>query len=257
VILAALARRLAGLHQLEVTRHAVYVPGLARRVTAAHLTDFHCDEVVTSRYLRELVERTNALEPDLALLTGDYASRGTGRLEECLTALSGLRAPLGRFAVLGNHDHANGAAEARAGLAAHGFRELMNESVEVQGGLWLVGVDDCYDGRPDVPRAFSAVPAGATPIVLTHVPRLALRLVGSPVVILSGDTHGGQVYVPGLTQRLLPGTRTFCRGWYRVAEGLVFVNRGIGTMKAPVRFNARPEIALITFIPTDGPLTLE
>jgi len=253
----SLALRLCGFHSLEVTRHTVRFPGLDETLRLVHLTDFHCDAVLTGERIREVVEQANGLDPDLVVMTGDYATRRTGRTEECVRELARLTHRLGIFAVLGNHDHENGTAMVEALLRAHGIEVLTNRSTRLDNGLWLAGLDDVWEGRPDVGAAFAGIPEGAVPLLLTHSAIAAPDLPGRPMVALCGDTHGGQVYVPWLTQQALPGTRPYIRGWYRRGQRLLFVNRGIGTQKVPVRFNARPEIAVITLVPAPAELSLE
>lgn len=256
-----LALRLSGFHQLEVTEHTIRFPspGVPEGgLRVVHLTDFHCDRVLTGAEVRQVVERANGLRPDLVVLTGDYATRGTGRVEECARELARLRAPLGVFGVLGNHDIAEGAERVERALAANGVRVLTNRSAQLANGMWVVGLDDCWDGGPEVEAAFRGVPEDAVPLLLTHSAALFPRVAARPMLALCGDTHGGQVYLGAwLTQRVLRGARPYVRGWYACGPGLVYVNRGIGTMKAPVRFNARPEIAVLTLLPGSGELSVD
>lgn len=244
-----LALRLRAYDRLEVREHRVTLPGLERPLRLVHLTDFHCEPGFPAERVEEVVRRANALDPDVIALTGDYATRGAGFAPQCARALGGLRARHGCFAVLGNHDIVEGPVEVERALAGQGIRVVTNQAVAAPGALWIVGADDCWIGEPDLDRPLRQVPAGGVPVVLTHSANLFAAGMPRRLVALCGDTHGGQVYFPWLTRRALPGGRTFLRGWYRRGPGLIYVSRGIGTMKIPLRLFARPEITLFHLEP--------
>src|SRR5207249_8961519 len=144
------------------------------------------------------------------------------------------------------HDYLTDGAAVERALTASGIRVLTNRNTQPAEGLWLVGLDDSWTGRPDLDQALSGVPGGVTPILLTHNPAICRKAMVRPMLILCGHTHGGQIYVRGLTERLMSGIRTtgLLRGWYEENGGMIYVNRGIGTVNVPLRFLARPEITL-------------
>ncbi len=115
------------------------------------LSDIHRGPFFSQERLTDLVDRVNALSPDLIVLGGDNVYRMEERSGEAYRALAGLRAPLGVYGVLGNHDHYNGAARARAGMAEAGIVDLDNHAVwlERQGErIKLGGIDDLAEGEP-------------------------------------------------------------------------------------------------------------
>src|SRR4051812_14065714 len=197
-------------------------------------------------------ELLNAQRPDLVALLGDYLDStlfGKGRADpdEVAEALSGLEAPLGRYAVLGNHDWraagpAMGAALRRAGLTV-----LENDAREA-GSLWIAGAADLRTRWPDIPHTLRAVPDGAPVILLAHDPDLFPRVPARVSLTVAGHLHGGQVDVPVLRRPFIPsrhGTRYL--GGHIVEEGRhLYVSTGVGTAGLPLRFRRPPEIVVLT-----------
>ena len=151
---------------VRVARHAVPVPDLPAAFagkTVAVLADLHHGPFVGIDFIREAVRLTNELAPDLVALVGDYAHKGDQahlQLPPCLEALSALSAPLGVFAVPGNHDMQRGGAVYRERIAATPLTDLTNGFRRVsQGGehLFVAGVDDLWWGKPNLDRALDGV----------------------------------------------------------------------------------------------------
>jgi predicted MPP superfamily phosphohydrolase len=243
---------------IRVSRHTVPVPNLPSQFsgkTVAVLADLHHGPFVGLEFIRDAVRLTNSLAPDLVALVGDYAHKGdTARqqLSPCLDALSGLSAPLGIYAVPGNHDMFRGGAEYRERIAATPLTDLTNAHRAVSLGganLWLAGVDDLWWGRPNLNRALDGVPTGAAVILLSHNPDFAEdRPDGRVGLVLSGHTHGGQVYLPGMGSTWLPSKYgdKYRQGLVRGPASTVFVSRGLGEAGVPLRVNAPPEVCLLT-----------
>jgi uncharacterized protein len=193
---------------IRVSRHTVSVPNLSPSFTGktiAVLADLHHGPFVGIDFIRDAVRLTNSLAPDLVALVGDYAHKGDEahkQLPPCLEALSALSAPAGVFAVPGNHDMQRGGALYRELVAATPLTDLTNASRPVSLGddrLWLAGVDDLWWGKPDLDRALDGVPSGAAVVLLSHNPDFAEDRPNIRVgLVLSGHTHGGQVYLRGL-----------------------------------------------------------
>ncbi len=239
------------------------LPAAFEGTTVAFVTDTHHGPGVSLAYLAEVVAMTNALQPDLVALGGDYVQRsrfhrfqprGSHRhyIEPGVAVLAGLRAPMGRFAVLGNHDRKESAMLTRRALAEHGLTELTNTGVWLERGgarLRLCGVDDWATGRPDLRRALGdATPADAC-LLLSHNPDFVEKIRDPRVdLVLSGHTHGGQVVLP-----LIGAPVTASRYGQKYVHGLVqgpsarvYVSRGVGTIGPPVRFGCPPEVTLLT-----------
>lgn len=222
----------------------------------ALLSDFHVGSPYNGlQKLREIVARTNAAEPDLVLLGGDYVVGWVlgGRLvppEEMTATLASLEAPLGVYAVMGNHDLWFDAERVRRALSEARIRVLEDEAVALPtetGELWLMGLRDHRAGRPDVSGALEKVPDGVPVLALTHNPDLFPEIPSRVRLTLAGHTHGGQVRLPLLGTPIVPsryGSR-FVRGLVVEGDRHLFVTPGLGTTILPVRFRVPPEISLI------------
>ncbi len=158
---------------------------------------------------------------------------------------------MGRFAILGNHDAGSDPVRVTRALHDHHVPVLVNRSVPLERGkdrIWLAGIDDVLEGRPDIGLALTNIPAAELTILLAHEPDFADEASLTPVDLqLSGHSHGGQVWLPGIGAPWLPRLgRRFPRGLYKVGNLTLYTNIGIGTIRAPIRINCPPEITLIT-----------
>lgn len=242
------------------------LPAAFHGLRVAFLADTHHSANVPLSYLERVVAMTNALSPDLILLGGDYVHRkwddahpsSLPFIRPGVGVLGKLRAPLGVFAVMGNHDgwgvHV---AAIRAALAENHIPELRNRGVWLTRGadrLRLAGTEDLWTGRPNVDAALADARAGDAVLLLQHNPDFVEELRDPRVgLVLSGHTHGGQIVVPGFGwaprvsshfgQKYLHG---FCRG---PGGTPVFVTRGVGTIGPPIRLGCPPEVALLTLRP--------
>jgi uncharacterized protein len=239
----------------RVRRARVALPNLRKSfegTTVAFLSDVHHGPFTPRSYVRSIVEMTNALKPDLVLLGGDYCHNGPRYIAPALEELGKLKAPMGRFAVLGNHDHWDGYKESVEGLEAAGIPLLRNKGVWVEKGfarLRIGGVGDLWCDTQDVDKALGDATADDATILLSHNPDLAETLRDPRVgLMLSGHTHGGQVVVPFYGAPQVPSAygQKYLHGLVQGPSCNVFVSRGVGTVGPPVRLFCRPEIVLLT-----------
>jgi predicted MPP superfamily phosphohydrolase len=230
--------------------------------TVAQLSDFHYEEHFSSVPIRKGVEAVNGLQPDLIVLTGDFVTapflerpadlgRAAKTAGPCAAMLQALRAKLGVFAVLGNHDAIANSHQITGALHDHGIRVLHNESIPLERAgsrLWLAGIDDALRGQPDLSAAIGKIPKNDARILLAHEPDFADEASLQSVDLqLSGHSHGGQVWIPGLGAPWLPPlSRKYPRGLYKIGNLTLYTNIGIGTIRLPIRINCPPEITLIT-----------
>lgn len=236
---------------VEITEHALPLRGLPEAlggILVAQLTDLHVGFGPTDPVFEAVWRALRSLQPHLILLTGDYIDdHHSSRSYPLTELLCQLQAPLGVYAVFGNHDHRCGVQGTRQRLEAANVRVLYNENLCVPPGLWLVGVDDLHEGHPDIARAFDGVPANITPIVLSHNPRLIELIPNRPAVILSGHTHGGQICLPFPTPAMVCRFHLGCRqvaGWYRNGKAALYVSRGLGVTGRPIRYRCSAEVPL-------------
>jgi predicted MPP superfamily phosphohydrolase len=254
-------------HWIDVSEHDVHLQGLPASFDGfriAQMSDIHMDEFTEPFFLRHAIERINRMQPDLVLLTGDYVSFeitskdfAVGSAWQCANILTRLKCSQ-TYSVLGNHDVSVDAAAVTAALTANGIPVLNNACVPIQRGggrVWLAGVDDPVEGDPDpekaIPSSIRDLPN--EPIILMcHAPDYVDDLLRHPAgkavdLMLSGHTHGGQIRLPVVGAMQLPDMgRKYVEGWFQFGRMQLYVNRGIGTVGVPFRFDCPPEISLFT-----------
>ncbi|HVF28623.1 MAG TPA: metallophosphoesterase [Pyrinomonadaceae bacterium] len=218
----------------------------------AHITDVHHSRLVSIEEVARVVEITAAAKPDMVALTGDYTTSRRRYIEPCAEALSALTrvAPAGVWAVLGNHDHyTDGELTVRA-FKRRGINVLENANRNLRRGgeaLQLIGIDDWGWGKSDWGRALDGVDLARPTVLLSHEPAVfEMPQTRGLSLILSGHTHGGQISLPfvGPPARHVKEFK-YVRGLYEREGTQLYVSRGTGLTGLPVRFGARPEIAVL------------
>ena len=228
------------------------LPAAFEGLKVAFLTDIHHGPYVSLDYVNSIVRTTQTLRPDLILLGGDYSSKEAKYIRPCFDVLAGLKAPLGVFGVLGNHDYWHGLGETREGMNAAKIGELTNGGVWLERGntrIRVCGVDDVWAGKPDALGALGDSSASDAVLLVSHNPDFAETLKDSRAgLILSGHTHGGQVCVPGYGAPIVPSRygQKYLKGYVEAPATHVYVSRGLGTVSPPMRFDSRPELTLLT-----------
>ncbi len=231
----------------------------------AQLSDFHIGPFMTSSDIRHVVEMTNALKPDLIVLTGDYITWDPDTQEAAVDSLTGLKAPLGIYGCLGNHEMITQTeASITALFARRDIRILRQERTPIQVGkesLNLIGVD--YEFRRHhgpygdhlVRQYLEGVKPLMSPdqvnILLSHNPNTFDRAAQLGIDLsLSGHTHGGQIALNFISPDLsLARLMTpYVKGHFQKPGGQLYVNRGIGTIGIPIRFDAPPEITMFELV---------
>jgi predicted MPP superfamily phosphohydrolase len=213
----------------------------------AHLTDLHVGRVTPYLVQREAVALTNAQEPDLVVITGDFVCHSQLYLDQLTELMGGFSAPV--VAVLGNHDYWAGADEVRAALQRGGVEVLRNQNTTItlrHQKLQIVGLDDAYTGHARRDEAVKGLRANVPALALSHIAEEAdgLWRHGVPLV-LSGHTHGGQVTLARLHELAvgrLAGHK-YIHGLYGNRgpgqTGAVYVGAGIGAAVIPLRLGER------------------
>ena len=208
------------------------------------LSDLHRSATVSHEMITGAVHAVMAFTPDVIIVGGDYVTNRDRRyVEPAAEALTGLAAPHGVFAVLGNHDDER---DVTAALSQVGFAVLKDARtrIAIRGeDVDIAGLRYWTNRISDVAR----VVRGALPnlILVAHTPkRLTEAAALSVPLLLSGHTHGGQIVLPGLgpiAAREFP----VIAGSARRDNTTVFVSRGVGTVYLPVRVNCPPEVAIL------------
>lgn len=223
------------------------------------LSDIHFHRRVPEKYIAECIATANAAQPDLIALTGDYIHSGGKHVEQISRLLQGLKAPLGTFAVLGNHDHGIRNAwglrfhwklneKVIRGLQDQGIRVLLNEleTIDHPGGRFQIsGVDDLWSRRCLPEMALKHLDDSLPHVMLAHHPLTIHKVEGKRLdLMLSGHTHGGQIH----SRRFGPVTlsrrmKKYAAGLFQFGSQNLYVNKGIG-FGWKIRYNCRPEIAV-------------
>jgi predicted MPP superfamily phosphohydrolase len=240
----------------RLSEHEVHVPGLDPRhdgVRIAQLSDIHVGNLTPRAHVRAAVDAANRVEPDLIVLTGDYVCWRRSEAALVGDQLGGLRAPR-VLAVLGNHDYFTWGAGVREALERNGYEVLRNQTTvaNVRGApLAVVGVDDPVTRHDDLDAAFAGAPPGVPRVVLCHGPDRAPAIARrGAALVLSGHTHGGQIFVPGITDRLMKRVGlNYRRGMYELAgDSKLYVTPGVGFSGVTRRVGegTQAEVAVLT-----------
>jgi predicted MPP superfamily phosphohydrolase len=217
--------------------------------------------------IEEIVETANALKPDITVLLGDYVGGlphfKTGRVppREWAPVLGRLSAPLGTYAILGNHDWWENVHAVRMALAAAGIPVLENDArlirPQAAPAFWLAGLGDQlaypvgrgrFRGADDMARTLAQISDDATPaILLAHEPDIFPKVPGRFGLTLSGHTHGGQVRLPLLGRPIVPSRfgQRYAYGHVVEKERHLVVSGGLGLSNLPIRLGVPPEIVLL------------
>lgn len=240
---------------LGLTELQVPVPRLPQALDGlriAHVTDLHCGPHVPAEFAARALHLAQTAGAELIVLTGDYVSGDGRNLAQVRSALHSLKAPLGVYACLGNHDFFDDRApQVTRELQDARIRVLHNESLPLTGaaGLWLTGVADPASGREDFDAALRNVPSDVCRVLIAHAPDVADEAADRGMdFALVGHTHGGQISLPLIGPPIVPsryGSR-FASGLFGVRGLRMFVNRGVGVVMPGVRYFCPPEVAVLT-----------
>ena len=241
-------------YDLEISRFEVYIPGLPAAFDGyriGFITDTHVASFMRRGLYRECIEQLGRNNVDLVLFGGDFVSfrRHIPLMAELLT--TGLSAPDGAWAVLGNHDYWADADGVVAALSSKGVRFLYNQSVVIErdgAKIDLVGIDEIYRGNPDVEAAFRKTDPSRPCLVLSHHPDIFRQLGNRRVdLLVCGHTHGGQIRLPLLGAIVVPSRyeARYAAGFSHRNGQRMYVSRGIGAIP-PLRILCPPELPIFT-----------
>ncbi|AHV98742.1 metallophosphoesterase [Paenibacillus sabinae] len=248
---------------LDITRMTLswkQLPSAFSGMKLVHFSDVHLGFNKDVDDVKRLVRHIREAEPDLICFSGDIVDSYPEDLTESVPLLASLTAPMGKFAVLGNHDYKH--AEQLVGLLeAAGFKVLRNDHVLIRKGeaaIAVTGMEDYLINSPgpDPKKAMGGIPPGMFTVLLMHEPDYADFVQDYSIQLqLSGHSHGGQIRIPFVGAPFLPdGSTKYISGLYTVGEPnrKLYVNRGFGETYMPFRFMCRPELTVFTLRRTEG-----
>ncbi|MDA1475748.1 metallophosphoesterase [Bacillus changyiensis] len=229
------------------------IPKAFDQFRIVQFSDTHLSHDFTVHQLLEIVHQINNLNPDLIVFSGDLIDDPPHyqNHDQAVLVLKKLHARCGKFAIYGNHDHGGyGTTIYRNIMSAAGFHVLRNDLVKLElssnSVIEIASLDDFMLGKPKVEGVLSKLSKDIFSILLVHQPDAALAAKDFPVNLqLSGHTHGGQVRLPLFGPLITPPYgKIYTEGLY-VRDGMqIYVNRGIGTTRLPLRFLSKPEITV-------------
>jgi len=259
---AARLARLTGLQASPgIVRFEVSCPELPASTPPLRIvfaSDFHAGATTHPALFSGALDAIAAEQPHLVLLGGDFVTVRASYIRDLVPMLSALHPPLGKFAVLGNHDLRANQTTLRQGLADANVQLLTNAHVTLPApfdGVTLCGLDDPIRGRPD-PAAATDGAAGVR-VIIMHAPDGLLSL-GETTFRLAfcGHTHGGQISLPGGRPIVVPAgrlSRTYAAGRFDLPDGkTLIVSRGVGCSTVPARLFSRSEIVSVVLRGTGG-----
>jgi uncharacterized protein len=234
-------------------------PSSARPLRIGVIADIHAVEPwMPAKRVGAIAARMNSLAPDLIVLLGDYVNAlrlpfhsALVPVPEWTAALKDLHAPLGVYAVLGNHDCLYGQEHAiRHNFEKAGIHLLENSAIKVgtdRNRFWLAGLGDQIAGMDDLHGTLRQIRDTSPAILLSHEPYIFKRVPDRVALTLAGHTHGGQVYVPFVGRPAVPlEYARYAYGHIKERGRQMIVSSGLGLSGYPVRFLVPPEIAIVT-----------
>lgn len=263
-----------GVQKPQVLHTTLEVEGIATPLTIVQLSDIHIGGLIESSRVRDIVDRTNALNPDVIFLTGDIVDSPIEIVRDAVQELVNLRARYGVYYVLGNHEYFHDVRNILDHIRAMGFKVLLNDAdvmmhdhtpIVVAGIADLVGVREAFlhhDLKPDVRQTLLKAKENSpsAPIIfLSHQPKVIYELESihqsepelsdNIVLVLSGHTHGGQIFPFSL---LVPLQQPYAKGLDSlpgIAGGYLYISQGTGYWGPPMRVGSANEITHFTLVP--------
>jgi len=228
-----------------------------KAIRIVHFSDTHFHRYFSKRKLKRLINEINTLQPDLLIFSGDlmeHYALAPNLAYQLPPYLRQMQARLGKIAVYGNHDIGGDAKYVYPQMMeAAGFQLLCNQTmVYEEEGIAIFGMDDAIAGYED--RDLTKQRLQPFQMLVVHEPDMMDELDTSAIALmLSGHTHGGQIYLPLLSKRILPkGGKRYRKGWYHKADTDLFVSCGIGMRALPMRFLNPPEIVIYDIDASDS-----
>ncbi|MEA3523313.1 MAG: metallophosphoesterase [Campylobacterota bacterium] len=221
---------------------------LKKAITIAQISDMHIGGLIDQEFVAQSVAQINAQKPDLVVITGDLTDAPIATLKDAVDELQNLKSPLGTFYIVGNHEYFHGIKETIAYIKSIGITVLENSALKLD-DFYICGVYDIFGHRygsyePDIDKTMQSIPKDAPSLLLVHQPRFLSALgTHKPSLILSGHTHGGQIWP---FEHLVKLVQPYVKGLHVIGKNRhIYVNSGIGFWGPPMRLGSQAEITII------------
>ncbi len=254
VATAVTARSIYEARIVKIESVEIKIKDLKQPYKIAQLSDIHVGGLIGADFIRNMVERVNQLNPDIVVITGDLVDVEVDTIADALEEFKGLNSKYGTYFIVGNHEYFHNITKIIERVKSLGIRVLENENVyigEEGRGFNLVGVYDTIGYRvkhhiPDLNKALLGLKSSPT-VLLAHQPRYIEVVTDSVDLVLSGHTHGGQIYP---FKFLVSLVQPYISGLHQHNQDLqIYVNKGTGFWGPPMRLGASSEITEITLKP--------
>lgn len=238
--------------QLTEKHYTFTKQNTSEKIKIAQLSDSHFSRFYAPQRFDKIIDNLAQQQPDLVLFTGDlienYRYWQKHDPKKIIQQLQRISAPLGKFAILGNHDYrTNGETAVTEILTAAGFTVLKNQTLPLNSQISLSGITDSQGSVPD----YQLTPAEAQwKILLLHEPDQVKDVQRQKDfdLILCGHSHGGQIHLPFFVYKNT-GSSDYQAGRYDLPQTTLIVNTGLGTTGPPLRFRVKPEIIYLELKP--------
>lgn len=238
---------------VELEKVEIKIKDLKQPYSIVQLSDVHIGGLVDKDFIANIVKRVNALNPDIVVITGDLVDVQLDYAKPALNELKNIKSKYGNYFIVGNHEYFHGVVSIIDYVNTLNFKTLENENVyigEKDKGFFLAGVYDVFGYRvesyePDINKALIGT-NGSPKVLLAHQPRY-LDEVENVDLVLSGHTHGGQIFPFNYLVKL---QQPYVKGLHQHNEQTqIYINKGTGFWGPPMRLGASSEITHITLLP--------
>ena len=240
---------------VKVEKVDINIKKLKKSYKIAQISDLHIGGLVDKKFVKNIIKKTNKLNADLIVITGDILDTKVSFAKEVLQEFTNLNSKFGTYYIVGNHEYFHGISEILSAVKSLGITVLENENIyigENGEGFNLAGVYDVFGYRmkeyvPNLDKALTNIKNSPT-ILLAHQPRYIYEVNDNVDLILSGHTHGGQIYP---FKYLVEFVQPYISGLHKHTPDLqIYVNKGTGFWGPPMRLGASAEITDIRLLPS-------
>jgi uncharacterized protein len=237
----------------RLTINSPRIPSTTARIRIVQISDVHLGPMLYPGRLAPIITAIEEAQPDILVCSGDLIDGSLLNQENVAVTLANLPAPLGKYAVTGNHEYYYGIERASEFIKEAGFKLLRNRTVSVGKHVTITGVDDPAGGRsaaeePTEAQLAAALPKTKFALLLKHRPLIDPDTKGEFNLQLSGHTHDGQIFPFNFVIRLF---YPWDHGLHRIGDqSYLYTSRGTGTWGPPIRILAPPEITVIDIVPS-------
>ena len=248
------AKAIDNARHIELEKVTIKLKNLKKPYKIVQLSDIHIGGIINKEFMQDVVTRVNACKPDLVVITGDLVDTDVDKAKEELEVLKSLESKYGTYFIVGNHEYFHNIGKIILRVKELGIRVLENENIYIGNedeGFNLAGVYDLFGYRtetyiPDIKQALKGQNKTSPTVLLAHQPKFIQEVPKGVDLMLSGHTHGGQLFPFQALVRLQQG---YVKGLHQHNTHLqIYINKGTGFWGPPMRLGASAEITEISLV---------